>query len=356
MIKFSTTKFLTICLIITLQQNLVLSKCGCEVETKEPNNKTSSLALKYKVIAIATTFVASLVGICIPILGQRFSFLNPENDLFFLPKAFAAGVILATGFIHILPEAFENLTNPCLSEKPWSMFPFTGFVAMVAAIGTLLLEAMVMGHLRRSELMKSQPLSSEDEAPHAVYGGQGHDHGHGHGHGHGIALDRSKSEKRLRNIIVSQILELGIIVHSIIIGISLGVSGNPKAIKPLLAALSFHQCFEGIGLGGSISQAQYKNVTTTIMVVLFCLTMPIGIGVGIGVSKVYDPHSQKALIVEGLLLAASGGVLIYMALVDLLATDFMDPKMLSRFKLQLGASFALLLGMSCMSLLALLGA
>ncbi|OIV90294.1 hypothetical protein TanjilG_13149 [Lupinus angustifolius] len=301
---------------------------------------------------MATTLVASLIGICIPILGQKFSFLNPENDLFFLAKAFAAGVILATGFIHILPDAFESLTNPCIGEKPWSTFPFTGFVAMVAAIGTLILESMVMGHLRRSELMKSQPVGNEDEAPHEVYGG----HGHGHGHGHGIALDRSMTQNRLRHIIVSQILELGIIVHSIIIGISLGVSGSPKTIKPLLAALSFHQCFEGIGLGGSISQAKYKHLTTATMVVLFCLTMPIGIGVGIGISNVYDENSPKALIVEGLLLAASGGVLIYMALVDLLATDFMDPKMLSGFKLQLGASFALLLGMSCMSLLALLGA
>ncbi|KAE9620081.1 putative zinc/iron permease [Lupinus albus] len=84
--------------------------------------------------------------------------------------------------------------------------------------------------------------------------------------------------------------------------------------------------------------------------------MPIGIGVGIGISNVYNENSPKALIVEGLLLAASGGVLIYMALVDLLATDFMDTKMLSSFKLQLGASFTLLLGIACMSLLTLMGA
>lgn len=43
-------------------------------------------------------------------------------------------------------------------------------------------------------------------------------------------------------------------VHSVIIGISLGASGNPKTIKPLVAALSFHQFFEGLGLGGCISE------------------------------------------------------------------------------------------------------
>ncbi len=42
--------------------------------------------------------------------------------------------------------------------------------------------------------------------------------------------------------------------HSVIIGISLGSSQSSQTIKPLLAALSFHQFFEGMGLGGCISQ------------------------------------------------------------------------------------------------------
>ena len=89
------------------------------------------------------------------------------------------------------------------------------------------------------------------------------------------------------------------------------------------------------------------------MVLFFCLTIPTGIGVGIGISKIYHEGSPKAIIVEGLLLSASAGILIYMALVDLLATDFMNPKMLRSFRLQLGASFALLVGLACMSLLVL---
>lgn len=49
-------------------------------------------------------------------------------------------------------------------------------------------------------------------------------------------------------------LELGIVVHSVIIGIALGASESPKTIKPLIAALTFHQFFEGIGLGGCLTQ------------------------------------------------------------------------------------------------------
>ena len=46
-------------------------------------------------------------------------------------------------------------------------------------------------------------------------------------------------------------------VHSVIIGISLGASEEPSTIKPLVVALSFHQMFEGMGLGGCIVQVLY---------------------------------------------------------------------------------------------------
>ena len=42
--------------------------------------------------------------------------------------------------------------------------------------------------------------------------------------------------------------------HSVIIGLSLGVSQSPCTIRPLVAALSFHQFFEGFALGGCISE------------------------------------------------------------------------------------------------------
>lgn len=88
------------------------------------------------------------------------------------------------------------------------------------------------------------------------------------------------------------------------------------------------------------------------MMLFFSLTTPIGIGVGIGISSVYKENSPKALIVEGIFNSASAGILIYMALVDLLAADFMNPRMQSNVRLQLGAHVSLLLGSGCMSLMA----
>jgi zinc transporter 1/2/3 len=88
------------------------------------------------------------------------------------------------------------------------------------------------------------------------------------------------------------------------------------------------------------------------MATFFSLTTPVGIAIGIGISSRYNENSPTALIVQGVFDAASAGILIYMALVDLLAADFMNPRLQTNFKIQLGANISLLLGAACMSVLA----
>lgn len=54
-------------------------------------------------------------------------------------------------------------------------------------------------------------------------------------------------------------LELGIALHSVLIGVALGVSETPVAAKPLAAALVFHQSFEGFALGSAIAEAGHEG-------------------------------------------------------------------------------------------------
>ncbi|KAK2635023.1 hypothetical protein Ddye_029815 [Dipteronia dyeriana] len=339
-----------LCFLFNLPR-FVTAEGECETESRNKDNGENR-ALKYKIGGILSILIASGIGVSLPILGKRVSAFDPENNLFFLVKAFAAGVILSTGFVHILPDAFDSLNSPCLSSRPWNDFPFTGFVSMVSAILTMMIDCFATGFYQRSHFNKALPVDEEMSGGHE---GHVHVHTHGtHGHAHGSAFveENSSQSDLFRHRVVSQVLELGIVVHSVIIGISLGASQSAKTIKPLVAALTFHQFFEGMGLGGCISQAKFKSRAIVVMVLFFSLTTPIGIGIGIGISRFYNENSSTALIVEGILNSASAGILIYMALVDLLAADFMNPRMQSNFKLQIGSNFALLLGSGCMSLLA----
>ncbi|KAI3851669.1 hypothetical protein MKX03_022314 [Papaver bracteatum] len=346
-------KLLLILLVVPV---VVSAECSCDLGNGVKRNKRE--ALKYKLTAVASILVASGIGVCIPILGKRVSALRPENNIFFMIKAFAGGIILATGFIHVLPDAFENLTSPCLKENPWG-FPFIGFIAMMSAIGTLMVDTFATSYYKRSHFNKALPVT-RDEEQIGEHAGHVHFHTHAtHGHAHGSAFidsahdtSDSSSSELIRNRVISQVLELGIVVHSVIIGIALGASQSPSTIKPLVAALTFHQFFEGMGLGGCISQAKFKSKAVTIMALFFSLTTPFGIGIGIGISNVYNENSPAALIVEVLPAPNHSLILIYMALVDLLAEDFMNPRMQTNGRLQLGAYISLLMGAGCMSLLA----
>ncbi|KAK6157055.1 hypothetical protein DH2020_011303 [Rehmannia glutinosa] len=332
------------CAILFLLPCSVFGECTCDPE-EEDRDKT--LALKYKLAAIASILAASAIGVCLPVVGKKVPALSPERSLFFIVKAFAAGVILATGFIHVLPDAFESLTSPCLSESPWGDFPFTGFIAMVSAIGTLMVDTYATAFYRRRSGVKAAAVGGADEEGAVPV----HTHA-AHGHAHGaVSLDSGETEL-LRHRVISQVLELGIIVHSVIIGIALGASQSPKTIRPLIAALTFHQFFEGIGLGGCIAQQKFNSRAVAIMALFFSITTPSGIAIGIGISNVYSETSPTALIVQGVFDSASAGILIYMALVDLLAADFMNPKLQNNGKLQLWANVSLLFGAGCMSLLA----
>ncbi|KAG0463641.1 hypothetical protein HPP92_019710 [Vanilla planifolia] len=305
--------------------------CTCDADDKD---STSSREISLKLIAIFSILAAGSAGVCLPSLGKWIPALHPDKDLFFVLKAFAAGVILSTGFVHILPDASENLTSPCLPPSPWQDFPFAGFAAMVGAIATLVVDTVATGYFARAHgqseghVADAEKAGVDDVNRHVQV--QVHVHAT-HGHAHGPVTGTSLTRHR----VVSQVLELGILVHSVIIGISLGVSESSSSIRPLVVALCFHQFFEGIGLGGCLVQARFKLRTTATMVLFFSLTTPMGIAVGIGVSSGYDENSPTALVVEGVLNACAAGILVYMALVDLLAADFMDPRVQENGRLQI---------------------
>lgn len=187
--------------------------CGCDRDGLSA--ETTNAALKYKLGAIAAILVASALGVCLPIIGKNFPALHPESNLFFLVKTFAAGVILSTGFIHVLPDAFESLTSPCLKESTWGKFPFTGLAAMVGALGSLMIDAFATGHYRRVHFGKPVVVAeaaavSGDEEMGGDHVGHVHLHTHAtHGHAHGpgpSATPEGLSElDRIRYKVTSQV-------------------------------------------------------------------------------------------------------------------------------------------------------
>ncbi|CAK9221191.1 unnamed protein product [Sphagnum jensenii] len=337
---------------------------GCSLEDLTCRDKTTALHLKGG--GIALILVASALGVAVPLVGRHLQYLKTDGNAFFVCKAFAAGVILATGFVHMLPNAMASLTSPCLPANPWSKYPFAGFIAMLAALGTLVIDFLATEYYQRrhdhsSNMEKGNMPGhapshshSHPEGHHTCNNDANHEHMNGHvGHGHDSLATPDEGLARVRHVAIAQVLELGIVAHSVIIGMTLGVSQSPCTIRPLLGALSFHQFFEGFALGGCISQAGFNYLSATTMACCFALTTPTGIAIGIGISSTYVENSPTALIVEGVFDSVSGGILVYMSLVDLIAADFLSKRMHCNQQLQILSYITLLSGCFAMSALAI---
>ncbi|KAL6298008.1 Zinc/iron permease [Sparassis latifolia] len=153
--------------------------------------------------------------------------------------------------------------------------------------------------------------------------------------------DREEAEKvrvgRRRQIVGILMLQVGIMLHSLVIGLTLAITSGPE-FTSLVIAIAFHQLFEGLSLGIRIAGLPDSGAATSLfsralkptLTLAFALTTPIGIALGLGIFAPGTAGGDEAhlLLVQGLMSALSAGMLIYAACVEMLAGDFvMDPRL-----------------------------
>jgi zinc transporter 1/2/3 len=150
------------------------------------------------------------------------------------------------------------------------------------------------------------------------------------------------------------ILEFGVIFHSIFIGLTLAVSG--AEFNVLYIVLTFHQTFEGLGLGSRLATATWPKKKEWMPWVLgsaYGITTPVAIAAGLGVRETFLPGSPMTLIVNGVFDSISAGILIYTGLVELMAHEFMFNQEMRKAKkrVTLGAYACMCFGAGLMALL-----
>ena len=144
--------------------------------------------------------------------------------------------------------------------------------------------------------------------------------GHSHGApGEGMTAVSSNAAAALTSAVM---LEFGLAVHSIFIGLAVGVTDDASLLA-LLIALSFHQFFEGLSLGSRLVDTQFILSTDLIMAAVFALSAPLGMAVGVAVigGSGIDTNGSTFLIVQGSMDSFCAGILLYIGFTLLLA-DF----------------------------------
>ena len=124
-------------------------------------------------ILILSTFACSF-----PLLARRFPSLPVPNRTLFLSRHFGTGVLIATAFVHLLPTAYVNLTDPCLPPF-WNETypPMAGFVAMVSVLTVVGIEMFFAskgaGHSHSVDLNSLRDGDSEARPPiHRISSGR----------------------------------------------------------------------------------------------------------------------------------------------------------------------------------------
>lgn len=293
------------------------------------------------VAAIIIVLVVSLLGTVMPIITKYIRVLRENPFIFVIAKTAATGVLLSVSTIHLIGDAIEALNEPCVPQSLLEFYgPYGFFLAVLAA---LMMHAVdfKLGDIAQAWLKKQQgALPPEGGAESAAQGDHeglsksnvpcGADGEHGHnaveplvegGHSHGGAAP-PPTMGQLRRIIAAVSMEFGVTLHSIFVGLDMGLTTD-ASLKPLLVALVFHQLFEGMALGSRLVDAKFSFVLDMILATVFSVSAPLGMSIStaaVSIRKDAMAGGWFALML-GSLSSFCGGILLYLAF-SLLFSDF----------------------------------
>lgn len=288
--------------------------------------------LSIKVINILVIFFAGFFGATLILFlknyQEEFSF---NDNIFLLLKLFSAGIILGTGCIHMLPEARDMF-----DEGGFMGYPYADLIFGLSIISIMALEEVVNKYFHKSK-ENHESINTDHHVNYNTVDIELQQHPVGE-HCHTVNIVYQK-DPGLKKLVTLYILEFGIAIHSIIIGITLGTSTDYNILIALSIAINFHQLFEGIALGSAIAQCgnNLDRFKTILIVLCYSLTTPIGIGIGIAISDL------NSLVLQGIFNAISAGILVYMATIHFIIEDYINNEATGKKKflmfLALGCGF-----------------
>ncbi|KAK4198035.1 ZIP zinc transporter-domain-containing protein [Triangularia verruculosa] len=382
------------------------SRCGANA------NATVEYNMPLHVGALVIILAVSGLSCALPMIALKFPIIRIPERFFFAVRHFGTGVLLATAFVHLLPTAFISLGDPCLSSFWTQDYPaMPGAIALLGIFFVAVIEMVfsparhytprpekggvsdsdasergqqLPGHRRRSTSFGghcsqapvlaaiTRPSATTRRGSQAVIEPVSEEAVSTGGNNSAVSPNEKLKPRELlgsavesqhlglteeqlhkKKILQCMLLEVGILFHSIFIGMALSVAVGGDFVV-LLIAVAFHQTFEGLALGARIASIDWQKGTLQpwLMVLAYGCTTPIGQAIGLATHMLYSPQSEFGLILVGTMNAISSGLLVFAALIELLAEDFLsdDSWATLRGGKRIAACLLVLFGAICMSL------
>jgi len=221
--------------------------------------------LSLKALSALGIIAVGLIGGSIPILARR---LENSRRMFSLGNAFAGGIFVGAGLIHLLPDGTSKLETV-------TDYPLAGLLAALGLALLLLIDRVLFGHDAVSEKM-------------------------------------GKSHVGAYPYLLAVILS----VHSIIAGTSLGLETHFSTTIVILLAIVFHKGSASFALmvnlhNAGVSSGQQKKILGA-----FVLMTPLGLLLGTIASAALTANT--AILIEGAFDALAAGTFLYVAVLDII--------------------------------------
>jgi zinc transporter 1/2/3 len=239
--------------------------------------------LAAKTVFAAVILLAALLGGLLPLAGRpasrRSHFMSWGN-------AFAAGIFLGTGLIHMLGEATE-----AWSALGWH-YPMPLLLAATGFMLFLLVE-------------------------HVLLPADAHSVAHAHS-GHALPADEIE---RLTGFGIPHALLMALSIHSVIAGIALGGQAEFAGAFYIFLAIIAHKSSAAFALGVALRRSTVPRARGRWLVGLFSLATPLGIAAGAVASNLL--RSLAGRYFDAAFLALAGGSFLYIASMDILQDEFL---------------------------------
>ncbi|KAK4099320.1 hypothetical protein N658DRAFT_517408 [Parathielavia hyrcaniae] len=298
---------------------------GCERVDRDYN-------IPLRIGALVVVLFTSAAAVYGPILAA--AVLPATSGLIpALLKQFGTGVIMSTAFVHLFTHAILQFQNECLGGLSYEATPAVILMAgiFVSFLADYLVHEMVAWRATRKGYMH---------------------------------VPEGDVSAELANV---AILEAGIVFHSLLIGITLVVTGD-AFFGTLAIVIVFHQAFEGLALGTRIasigsgrrvaslghhdhhhghhhhhhssgpglgeaaplsgesiitSPAAVSTARKLLLASGFALVTPLGMAIGIALLSVFNGNDPSTIVAIGSIDAFSAGILVWVGIVEMWAHDWM---------------------------------
>eukprot|EP00884_Botryococcus_braunii_P015673 jgi/Botrbrau1/278/Bobra.0022s0247.1 len=292
---------------------------GLAALPQAPQQATSSFTwLKW--VGAALLFLEALLGVLIPILARCLPVQTrrAQQGLSFL-NAFAGGVFLAFGLMHLAPEAFETQKAVYKGSYPLAgLFIASGFFLFFT------LQRVLAPLLATSDAPATAPSGSCCVAlvplPESQKGLKDNCCEEA---GACPCEEPVEGTKPVGGILWSYVspalLMLALCVHAAFEGLTLGLQTSRAGVITVLVAMVSHKWVESIALTTRFLRAGPRPWWAMILMLFpFAVVVPVGVAVGIVLTSI---NAWVTLVLFGLI----SGMFIYVGGYEIIAEEFAAP-------------------------------